>query len=388
MRAIKEARKVPPAQQTVESTDRVLLDRGWTGVKKKNRDKVKADIVAAMRNSWNPSALEWFDACLSLEADVRFGFLYGTGGNEGSADITNNFWELIDEVIGTDHPDAMARECLISALCSGPRVGGTARTAGQNFPLAAGSSNCGQSFVGSSSANPWDIILMMEGAVLFAGATTKRLSQQGKGKSAFPLMIDHLASGEPSTSVRDDAKQDGKAVRCRAEFGMPLWHLPLSFPGMCALFSEGRLQRRSGERTEHTLHAMEAIKTLGVSTGIDAFHRVALFERRGKGYYLASSLGLHATLRASDSYANRLGEIDFFRQQIYRNLREGPGIPDRVIWARHRFHACLAALLKGDEGADPRASNALLEILIAASTVEREVSLLRNERSFWRHAAR
>src|ERR1035441_10607489 len=91
-------------------------------------------------------------------------------------------------------------------------------------------------------------------------------------------MIDQLANNEPSTSIRDEAKQDGKAVRCRAEFWMPLWHSPLSFPGMRALFSEGRLQRRSGERTEHTLHAMEAIKTLGSSRGVETFHRVGLFE--------------------------------------------------------------------------------------------------------------
>lgn len=378
LRALPEAGRFLTVQQTIKTTDEVLAGREWTGVKKKTRDKVKTDIVAAMRNSWSSSALEWFDACLSLEEDARFGFLYGTGGNEGSADITNNFWELIDEVIGTDHSATGARELLMSALCSRPRVGGTSRTAGQNFPLAAGSSNCGQEFVGSSSANPWDVILMMEGAVPFAGATTKRLSQQGKGKAAFPFMIDHLASGEPSTSIRDEAKQDGKAVRCRAEFWMPLWHSPLSFPEMRALFSEGRLQRRSGERTEHTLHAMEAIKTFGVSTGIDAFHQVALFERRGKGYYLASSLGLHHTSRSSDSYASRLEEIEFFRQQIYRNLREGPGIPDRVMRARHRFHTCLAALLDGDESTASRAPDALLEVVIAASAVEREVSLLRD----------
>ena len=39
----------------------------------------------------------WFDACVALEEDHRYGFLYGTGGNEGSADITNNFWALIED---------------------------------------------------------------------------------------------------------------------------------------------------------------------------------------------------------------------------------------------------------------------------------------------------
>jgi CRISPR-associated protein Csx17 len=221
---------------------------------------------------------------------------------------------------------------------------------------------------------------MMEGAVLFAGATTKRLSQHGKGKAAFPFMIDHLATGELSTSINDEAKQDSQVVPCRAEFWMPLWHSATSLPEIHALLSEGRLQRRSGEKTEHTLHAMEAIKTLGSSRGIDTFHRVGLFERRGKGYYLASSLGFHATQGSSESFATQLSEIEAFRQQVYRNLRSGPGIPDRVMRARERFHAALATLLKRDESGAVSASDALLGVLAGASAIEREVALL-NDRA-------
>lgn len=377
LRAVNVAR-FSSAQQAIKSTDDVLRNRGWTNLSKKRRAELKSDIVAAMRNAWSPSAVDWYDACLSLEEDARFGFLFGTGGNEGSADITNNFWELIEETIGLPTPKADTREALIAALFGTPRVGGTSRTAGQHFPLAAGSSNCGQEFFGSSSANPWDVILMMEGAVLFAGATTKRLSQYGKGKAAFPFMLDHLATGELSTSINDEAKQDGQIVRCRAEFWMPLWQSATSLPEIHALLSEGRLQRRSGETTEHTLHAMEAIKTLGSSRGVETFHRVGLFERRGKGYYLASSLGFHATSRLSESFAIQLAEIDGFRQQLYRNLRSGPGIPDRVLRARQRFHTALATLLERDESNAVSASDALLGVLAGTSAIEREGALLKD----------
>ena len=378
LRALSPANRFSTAQQAIKSTDDVLGNRGWTNLSKKQRAELKPDIVAAMRNAWSPSAVDWYDACLSLEVDARFGFLFGTGGNEGSADITNNFWELIEETIGLPTPKADTREALIAAVFGTPRVGGTSRTAGQHFPLAAGSSNCGQEFFSSSSTNPWDVILMMEGAVLFAGATTKRLSQYGKGKAAFPFMIDHLATGELATSINDEAKQDGQIVRCRAEFWMPLWQSAASLPEIHALLSEGRLQRRSGEKTEHTLHAMEAIKTLGSSRGVETFHRVGLFERRGKGYYLASSLGFHATSRSSESFAAQLAEIDGFRQQAYRNLRSGPGIPDRVMRARQRFHAALATLLERDENGAVSASDALLGVLAGASAIERDVALLRD----------
>ena len=378
LRALSLPNRFSTAQQVIKATDDVLRDRGWTNLSKKQRAELKPDIVAAMRNAWSPSAVDWYDACLSLEEDARFGFLFGTGGNEGNADITNNFWELIEETIGLPTPKTDTREALIAALFGTPRVGGTSRTAGQHFPLAAGSSNCGQRFSGSSSANPWDVILMMEGAVLFAGATTKRLSQYGKGKAAFPFMIDHLATGELSTSINDEAKQDGQIVRCRAEFWMPLWQAPTSLPEIHALLSEGRLQRRSGETTEHTLHAMEAIKTLGSSRGVETFHRVGLFERRGKGYYLASSLGFHASTGSSESLATKLVELDGFRQQVYRNIRSGPGIPDRVMRARHRFHAALATLLERDENGAVSASEALLGVLAGASAIEREVALLKD----------
>lgn len=219
---------------------------------------------------------------------------------------------------------------------------------------------------------------MMEGAILFAGATTKRLSQLGKGKAAFPFMIDHLAMDEPSTSLKDEAKQNAQIMRCRAEFWMPLWNSPASLSAICALLSEGRLQRPSGERTEHSLHAMEAIKSLGVSRGIDTFHRVALFERRGKGYYLASSLGYHPASRSTASLAPQLAELDVFRQQVYQNLREGPGIPDRVTRARQRFHSALAMLLKCDEYSTVTARNTLSDVIVSASAIEHEVELLKD----------
>ena len=55
---------------------------------------------------------------------------------------------------------------------------------------------------------------------------------------------------------------------------------------------------------------MEAIRTLGVSRGIDTFHRVALFERRGQGSYLASSLGFYPTAPLPVSLADNRRTID------------------------------------------------------------------------------
>lgn len=360
------------AQQAVRTTDTVLKEHGWAGMTKNKRDSQKTRIVAAMRNAWSETGIDWFDACLALEEKEVPGSLYGTGGNEGSADITNNFWELLEETLGLPSHDHDSTEALAASLFGSPRVGGTKMTAGQHFPQGGGSANCGQDFWGSSSTNSWDVILMMEGAVLFAGATTKRLSQLGKGKAAFPFMLDHLALDERSTSRKDETKQDPRLDRCRAEFWMPIWSAPTSYPAIRALLAEGRLQRPSGNHTEHTIHAMEALRSLGISRGIDTFQRVALFERRGKGYYLSSSLGFYPTSHSSASSGPELKQLEEFRDQVYRNLREGPAVSDRMLRARQQFHTAVAAVLTRDESS-PVNLSPLLNVIVSAAQVEREV---------------
>lgn len=377
IRAIDPSGRFALAQQIIQEIDASLESREWATATKKDRAKLKTSIVGLMRNSWSHAGLDWFDACLTLEEDTRFGFLYGTGGNEGSADITNNFWELLEETIGFSEIPVLSEEMFYSTVFGNSRCGGTNRTAGQHFPLAGGSANCGQSFFGSSSANPWDVVLMMEGAILFSGALTKRLSQHGKGKAAFPFMIDHLATNEIATSINDEASQDTQVTRCRAEFWMPLWQSPTSLNGLRALLSEGKMQRASGQPSEHTLHALEAMNSLGVSRGIDTFHRVALFERRGKGYYLASSLGFYSTSNRAPFFLEQLKEIDQTRNDVFRNLRTGPSVPERIMRARRNLHSALAIVTQLDAA---NCQDGLLNLLVALSIVELEVSLVKDHK--------
>ncbi len=370
--------RLQTARKVINATFNFLKEREWTGLNKKQREKVKQEIIRMSRNRWPAEALPWFDACLAVEEDARFGFLYGTGGNEGSADITNNYWELIEEVIGLPEAKTNTEEMLKCALFGSPRVAGTSRSAGQHFPSATDSPNVGQDFTGSTSANSWDVVLMMEGGVLFAGATTKRLSQYGKGKAAFPFMVDYVATGEPQSSQKDEPKQDAKVVRTRAEFWMPLWDRPATLNEFKALLGEGRLQRTTGEAATHSLQAMEAISSLGISGGVAAFQRVGLFERRGKGYYVASSLGNYPVPRKPHPLGAVLAELAPIRDQAYRNLREGPGVPERVLAARKRMSIALAAILNEHQEVSHVNEADILSLLTAVASIECEVSLLKD----------
>lgn len=364
------------AGNVIRATSDLLRDRNWIASKP---DKKKLELVQACRSAWPASAVDWFDACVAIEDNARFGFLFGTGGNEGSADITNNFWELIEEVLGLPTPLPHARQTLEAALFDNARAAGTNRTAGQHFPSASGSPNVGQGFNGSTSTNPWDVVLMMEGCVLFAGALTKRLSQHGKGKAAFPFMIDHVATENPGETVREQAKQDPKTIKCRAEFWMPIWQRPYSLSELKALLSEGRLQRRNGAQAEHSVRAMEAIAGLGISRGLSCFKRVGLFERRGKGYYIASSLGEYLVPVKPATSLAFVEQFDEFRDHIsYRLLREGPGVPDRIITAKSHVERTIARLLTTESQMGKVAPQQLLDVPIAVAALEREVAMLKD----------
>lgn len=187
-------------------------ERPWLDAKKATKNKER--VIAKCRNTWPQQGLEWLDACLAVGDELAYGFLFGTGGNEGRTDITNNFWEFVEACIGFPNPENASSGWLASALFSAPRTSGSGRTAGQHFPAAASGENIGQQFTGAISANPWDVVLAMEGCVLFAGAITKRLSQFGRGRAAFPFMLEHVASDSGPESVHDQQKQDVRNWLC------------------------------------------------------------------------------------------------------------------------------------------------------------------------------
>src|SRR6266540_334918 len=321
-RARKTRKQLQDAAATLAELRRILCrHREWNQKQKKElRPWLKADaakkdkdlLIAACRNMWPRRAVEWLDACLAPDIEVGFGALFGTGGNEGSADITNNYWYFVEEGIGFPTRSPASPEWLSAALFSSARTLGLKESAGQHFPAAAAGENIGQGFTGAISTNPWDVILAMEGAVLFAGAVTKRLANHGRGKAAFPFMLDHVATDQGAESSHDEQKQDAKKSKCKAEFWMPIWEAPLALGELRALLAEGRLQTASGNPAVHSTQALEAIAGLGISAGISAFRRVGLFVRRGTNN-IAATLDEVPVPKRRFSAASNLEELSVIR---------------------------------------------------------------------------
>jgi len=129
---------------------------------------LKETLIPACRKNWRGGLAVWLAAAVALDGDGTpiWPSLLGTGGN---LDFTNNFMQRLGalfEMTSEDgRPLAAARELLANALwaTSTNRLESTA--VGRFQPGAAGGANSSTGTMGDSQVNPWDFVLMMEGAV-------------------------------------------------------------------------------------------------------------------------------------------------------------------------------------------------------------------------------
>lgn len=278
-----------PYRRTIDACAQVLRE---SGLVEKPRDEDKWALLQRLRNQLPDEALPWLDAAYVIAEEPRYPALLGSGGNDGRFDFANNFMQRLGELLlggGRRRRGAGPAEQLDAALLGGGGAGVLQDLAvGQFAPAAAGGINMGSGIEGPSRVNPWDYVLTLEGAVLFAGAAVRRLdSGAGRlGMAAFPFHVKTSAVGYGSAADVDQA-----AGASRGELWLPCWREPASFPELRALFSEGRLELpRSRRRAVTGLDATRALASLGVDRGIERFERFAFLRRNGLAF-LATHLG-------------------------------------------------------------------------------------------------
>ena len=210
-------------------------------LKAKPDGEAKTLLLQSCRNSFPEDALGWLDAVFVLGQDgAKFPPLLGTGGNDGRLEFTNNFMQRITEVMdpATGEPTAESARWLRAALFGSAAPGLTTKApVGQFFPSAAGGANATSGFDAASAVNPWDFILMIEGALLFAAASVKRLESADGGALVYPFCVRQAGVGYASAAGADEAE-------ARCEMWMPLWSKPTTLAELRAIFSEGRAQVR------------------------------------------------------------------------------------------------------------------------------------------------
>jgi CRISPR-associated protein Csx17 len=258
---------------------------------KKPKDEEKESLLVSCRAALSDEVVPWLDVCFVLgEEGPGYFPLLGTGANDGRLDFTNNFMQRLADVIAfaTDGPQPSASTgWLASALFADDPTLTTFEKAavGQFNPGGIGGPNGVQGhFEASSRVNPWDFVLMIEGALLFAGSVARRLGANTGDRAVFPFTVNSVAVGYGSATASEETTDSS-----RAELWLPLWDEPAVFAEVRQLFAEGRAQvnrRQAKNAVEFAL----AVNLLGVSRGVTAFTRYGFLKRNGLAF-LATPLG-------------------------------------------------------------------------------------------------
>ena len=324
---------------------------------KRPEGAAKVELVAALRAELADTALLWLDAVLALSGGgLAYPELLGTGGNDGRLDFTNNFARrlvsrakpagLFDASSG--EPSNDAARLLEDSLLAAPVLGLCSAAIGQFAPGAAGGPNATNGYSADSEVNPWDFVLMLEGATAFAGAATRRHQSASntsgtttRSGASFPFTVRAVGAGWGGVEATDEND-------ARAEFWAPIWRRPARALEIDSLLGEGRAVLN--ERTaKDGLDFARAAASLGVSRGFREFERFGFLMRAGRTY-LATPIGRRS---AAPSPGARLvadldvgGWLDRVRR-VGRNDEE-PGAARRAI---KRLEDALFGLLAATETA-------------------------------------
>lgn len=267
----------------------------------------KKILVAALRAKLPDRALHWLDATLALSGrSLAYPQLLGTGGIDGHLDFTNNFMRrlvargaaaLFDPVSGS--PSETARSLLPNALFAAASLGLSGGSPGQFAPGTAGGPNASTGYKAGGEVNPWDFVMMLEGASAFAGAASRRHQGSAASGASFPFTVRAVGAGWGGVDAADEAD-------ARAEFWAPLWGRPARFCEIDGLLAEGRAVL-NGRTARDGVDFARAAASLGVSRGFSEFERFGFLQRFGKAY-LATPLGRRSS--ASSPGAMLIADLD------------------------------------------------------------------------------
>jgi CRISPR-associated protein Csx17 len=318
---------------------------------------LKATLIPDCRRLWRGPHSEWLSAAVVLDesGSPEWPSLLGTGGNDGNLDFTNNFMQqlgtLFDLASETGGPTTAARELLENALWMAPANKLTSAAVGQYQPGSAGGANSSTGFASGNLVNPWDFVFMMEGSLLFASRTTRRLDPNAFSRASAPFAVRPHAAGFATP---------GSEKAQRGEQWMPLWKQPATLQDVVAMYGEARVQL-ARQTANRPVDMARAISRLGVARGIEAFVRYGYLERNGQST-LAVPLGrVHVRHRPR---AYLIDDLAGWMDRVQRRSRDKHA-PARLVHAERRLADAVFAALTRDY--TPHRWQAILE---AAADIE------------------
>jgi CRISPR-associated protein Csx17 len=326
----------------------------------------KQDYFMRCRAMLPDSIVVWLDTCFALtNTDLAPFSLLGSGGNDGVADFGSLFMQRVCQIVESGSIET-SRAWLCSSLFGEGLAPLLEDTVGQFNPGSTGGANAVQGkFEADSLVNPWDFVLMIEGAVLFAGSVARRMGSYTGGRAVFPFSVESVAVGYGSATASEETS-DGS----RAELWLPLWDGGCTLSELRHLFAEGRAQvgrRQAKNAVEFAL----AVNLLGVSRGVASFVRYGFLKRNGRAF-LAAPLGrVEVCLRPSTHLLDDpplVGWIDRLRAAC-RDKEKTPGRYQAAL--RHIDRAMFAFANRSEQGNDGKY---LLDVMAALGSAERTLA--------------
>lgn len=319
-----DACRFEPLRKAIAMASKVLAD---LHLAEKPTPETKPRLLMALRAEGSEAFLTWLDAAVVLSSgDPAYPPLLGTGGNDGRLDFTNNLLQRLTEMfdVSTGAAVGLTSAWLDQALQGTPSPKLSQRAIGQFAPGQIGGANATSGFSTDSRINPWDFVLMLEGALLFVTATSRRLESNQQATLAYPFTV--YASGGGSGSM---AQTD--AGSSRGEIWMPLWTSPAQIDELRALLAEGRatLGRRPAR---DGLDFARAVSRLGTDRGLSAFQRYGFMVRNGLAY-LATPIARVESRRAPGADLINDLERGHFLDLLRREARgkEAPASLKRTV---------------------------------------------------------
>jgi CRISPR-associated protein Csx17 len=231
--------------------------------------------VEACRATFPDQAVVWIDSVVVLtgQKPVFPPILGGAGGVLGSMDLSSNFMDHLAVVLRLPfgRPKLTlesVQQLAVSALfeVGQPRL--LTASSGQFNPGSALTGTSSPTGLASKLVNPWDYILLLEGALLFASSAARRL---GSASAAMPFMVTSSAVGYPSA-----AAEEGEG-----EIWAPIWNRPATTQELARLLGEGRAAWKKTQ-AKTGIDFVRALASLGVDRGISHFVRHVVAERLGQ----------------------------------------------------------------------------------------------------------
>lgn len=342
----------------IKECQKILSDLG--------EDPEKEKVLQTCRNRLPDASIDWLDAAYVLTTDgPKYPPLLGTGGNDGRLEFTNNFMQHLLSLVASDGSalpisEGLLRECLFSDLSNCRHRG----TIGQFDPGNLGGPNNGAGFDGYSTVNSWDFVLMLEGSLLFAAASAKRLESGEVGTLAYPFCVRTAGVGYGSSSSSDEESS-------RAEMWLPLWTKPTNCKTISVLFSEGRAETRT-RKARNGVDFARAVVSLGTDRGIDEFQRIGFQQRNGLAY-LAIPLG-RFRVKATPGVEELLAPIDTWLER-FRRAATGKNAPARAGRALRQLESAIMDLCQKAD------ANSVQSTLVALGEAEACVAISKDLRN-------